>query len=212
MKWGSLINSTGSYISKYYEITNASSKYLTTILANMINIHHQQIEFLYSLSYDYKNWTNWKSINFNDNHLLDGYNLDGLIFRYKIVLHAKKDNEKPYVQSFSIAFDPCESLENLGDFIVKPKLWIKKKNGKGSIELTNIMTNQTLVLDNLIDNEEVFIDCQKEDIVSDRQHLGVYRYDDHNDEFLALVVGANLLKGKGDFDMDVRHQYVFLQE
>lgn len=71
------------------------------------------------------------------------------------------------------------------------------------------MTNQTLVVDNLIDNEEVFIDCQKEDIVSDRQHLGVYRYDDHNDEFLALIIGTNLLKGKGDFDMDVRHQYVF---
>jgi len=45
MKWGSLINSTGSYISKYYEITNVSSKYLTTILANIINIHHQQVEF-----------------------------------------------------------------------------------------------------------------------------------------------------------------------
>ena len=212
MKWGSLINSTGSYISKYYEITNVSSKYLTTILANIINIHHQQVEFFYSLSYDYMNWTKWKTINFSDINLLDGYDLDGLIFRYKIVLNAQKDNEKPYVQSFSITLDPCESLENLGDFTIKPKLWIKKKNGKGTIEITNIMTDQKLVVENLIDNEEVFIDCDNEDIVSDRQHLGVYRYDDHNDEYLELVVGHNLLKGKGDFDMDVRHQYVFLQE
>lgn len=212
MKWGSLINSTGSYVSKSYEISNISSKYLTTILANIINIHNQRVEFFYSLSYDYIHWTDWKAINFNDNNLLDGNNLNGLIFRYRIVLHAEKDNEKPFIQSFSIAFDPCESLENLGDFVVKPKLWIRKKNGNGSIEITNILTNQTLVIENLIDHEEVFIDCQKEDIVSDRQHLGVYRYDDHNDEYLELVVGHNLLKGKGNFDMDIRHQYVFIQE
>ncbi|HBT72453.1 MAG TPA: hypothetical protein DEB37_09360, partial [Lysinibacillus sp.] len=143
MKWGSLINSTGSYVSKSYEISNISSKYLTTILANIINIHNQRVEFFYSLSYDYIHWTDWKAINFNDNNLLDGNDLNGLIFRYRIVLHAEKDNEKPFVQSFSIAFDPCESLENLGDFVVKPKLWIRKKNGNGSIEITNILTNQT---------------------------------------------------------------------
>ena len=212
MKWGSLINSTGSYVSKSYEISNVSSKYLTTILSNIINIHNKKVEFFYSISYDYINWTDWKPINFNDNGLLDGYELDRLIFRYKIILNAEKDNEKPYVQSFSIYFDPCESLENLGDFDIKPKLWIRKKNGNGNIELTNIITNQKLVIENLIDNEEVFIDCQKEDIVSDRQNLGVYRYDDHNDEYLNLVIGDNILKSKGDFDMDVRHRYIFLQE
>lgn len=74
------------------------------------------------------------------------------------------------------------------------------------------MSNQTLIMKNLIDNEEVFIDCQKEDIVSNRQHLGVYRYDDHNDEYLELAVGHNFLKGKGDFDMDMRYQYIFIQE
>lgn len=212
MKWGSLIKSTGSYVSKNYEISNVSSKYLTTILSNIINIHNQKVDFFFSISYDYTNWTDWKHINFNDTDLLNGYEIDGLIFRYKIVMDSEKDNEKPYIQSFSISFDPCESFENLGDFDVKPKLWIRKKNGNGAIEITNIITNQKIVVENLIDNEEVFIDCQKEDIISDRQNLGVYRYDDHNDEYLELVIGDNFLKGKGDFDMDIRHQYVFLQE
>ncbi|QPR70127.1 hypothetical protein I6G82_11405 [Lysinibacillus macroides] len=212
MKWGSLIYSTGSYVSKSYAISNVSSKYLTTILANIINIHHQKVEFFYSLSYDYSNWTKWKLINFNDKTLLNDYKLEGLIFRYKIVLNADKNDKKPYIQSFSIAFDPCELMENLGDCIIKPKLWIRKKNGNGDIELTNIMSNQTLIMKNLIDNEEVFIDCQKEDIVSNRQHLGVYRYDDHNDEYLELAVGHNFLKGKGDFDMVMRYQYIFIQE
>ncbi|KOS61415.1 hypothetical protein FJQ98_16815 [Lysinibacillus agricola] len=212
MKWSSLINSTGSYISKSYEISNVSSKYLTTILSNIINIHNQEVQFHYSVSYDYENWTSWKPINFNDNDLLNGLSLDGLIFRYRIVMNAKKNNEKPYVQSFSISFDPYESLENLGDFEIKPKLWIRKKNGNGTVEVTNMNTNQKMIIENLIDNEEVFIDCQKEDIVSDRKSLGVYRFDDHNDEYLRLVIGDNFLKGKGDFDMDIRHRYVFIQE
>lgn len=100
----------------------------------------------------------------------------------------------------------------MGDFNLKPKLWITKRNGNGSIEIINTVTNQKMQLQNLIDNEEVYIHCQKEEIVSNRQNLGVYRYDDHNDEFLDLVVGKNYIQANGDFDMHIRYQHQFIQQ
>lgn len=211
-KWGSILNAKGSYTSKIHSISTISPNYLTTIAANILNVHGKQIQFYYSVSYDHITWTDWKEINFNDTNLLDQYDLKGLVFKYKIMMSASKDHEKPYIQSFSIQFDPCAVFENLGDFIVKPKVWIRKRNGNGDIEIMNTMTNQKMQLRNLINDEEVFIHCQKEDIVSNRQNLGVYRYDDHNDEFLELIPGQNYLKANGDFDMQVRYQHVFIQQ
>jgi len=210
--WGSLLNVKGSYTSKAHLISTNSPNYLTTIAADIINVHAKQIQFYYSVSYDHVTWTDWKEINFNNTNLLDQYELQGLVFKYKIMMSASKEHEKPYIQSFSIQFDPCAVFENLGDFIVKPKVWIRKKNGNGDIEITNTITNQKMQLRNLINDEEVFIHCQKEEIVSSRQNLGVYRYDDHNDEFLELVTGKNDLKANGDFDMQVRYQHVFIQQ
>lgn len=211
-KWGSLLNIQGSYISKVHSISNNAQKYFTTIAANIVNIHAQQVEFYYSVSYDAVNWTNWQPINFKSTDLVDQYGLHDLAFRYKIVMSATQEYQKPYIQAFSINFDPCAIIENLGDFNIKPKLWITKTNGNGTIEIINTMTNQTIQLQNLIDNEEVFLHCQKEEIVSDRQNLGVYRYDDHNDEFLELLVGNNYIQANGDFDMHIRYQHQFIQQ
>ncbi|MDD1502584.1 hypothetical protein PVA17_07360 [Lysinibacillus sp. CNPSo 3705] len=210
--WGSLLSVKGSYTSKAHLISTDSPSYLTTFAADIINVHAKQVQFFYSVSYDHITWTDWKEINFNDTNLLDQYDLKGLFFKYQITMSASKEHERPYIQSFSIQFDPCAIFENLGDFIVKPKVWLRKKNGNGDIEITNTMTNQKMQLRNLINDEEVFIHCQKEEIVSNRQNLGVYRYDDHNDEFLELVTGKNYLKANGDFDMQVRYQHVFIQQ
>ena len=210
--WGSLLNIKGSYISKIHSISTNSPNYLTTIAANILNVHNKEVHFYFSASYDYITWTDWKEINLDETNLLDQYELKGLAFKYKITMSASKEHEKPYIQSFSIQFDPCAVFENLGDFNIKPKVWIRKKNGNGDIELTNTMTNQKMRLRNLIHDEEVYIHCQKEDIVSNRQNLGVYRYDDHNDEFLELVTGKNYLKASGDFDMQVRYQHIFIQQ
>ncbi|AHN24043.1 phage tail domain-containing protein [Lysinibacillus varians] len=211
-KWGAVLNVKGSYISKIHSISTNAHKYFTTIAASIINIHAQQVEFYYSVSYDTVDWTNWVPINFNSTDLLDQYGLQNLSFRYKIVMSTTKEYQKPYIQAFSIDFDPCAVIENLGDFNLKPKLWITKRNGNGSIEIINTVTNQKMQLQNLIDNEEVYIHCQKEEIVSNRQNLGVYRYDDHNDEFLDLVVGKNYIQANGDFDMHIRYQHQFIQQ
>ncbi|MET4561036.1 hypothetical protein ABIA69_002181 [Lysinibacillus parviboronicapiens] len=210
--WGSISTVKGSYISNIHSISTNAQKYLTTMAATIVNVYAKQVEFYYSVSYDTLKWTTWQPINFNNTGLLDQYSLKGMSFRYKIVMSATNEHEKPYIQTFSISFDPCAVLENLGDFTVKPKVWIRKKNGNGNVAITNTMTNQKMQLHNLIDNEEVFIHCQKEEIVSDRQNSGVYRYDDHNDEFLELMIGNNYIQADGDFDMHVRYQHVFIQQ
>lgn len=212
MQWNTLLNLKGTYISKSYDISSNLSNYVTVIQANVINIHSQLVEFYFSLSNDNIVWSDWTEIDLHNNHLLLNYDVSNLYFKYKVVMHSKNMEMKPYLQSFSISFEPCEILENLGDLPIRPKIWIRKKNGNGTIALTNVNTNQTLTIQNLINNEEVYINCEKEDIVSDRQHLGVYRYDDHNDEFLELPLGISILKGYGDFDMDIRYQNIFIQE
>lgn len=212
MQWNTLLNLTGTYISKSHDISSNLSNYVTVIQANIINTHSQLVEFYFSVSNDNSVWSDWAEMNLHNSHLLLNYDLSKLYFKYKVVMHSKNLDIKPYLQSLSISFEPCEILENLGDLPIKPKIWIRKKNGNGTIALTNVNTNQTLTIQNLINNEEIYINCEKEDIVSDRQHLGVYRYDDHNGEFLELPLGVSILKGFGDFDMDVRYQNIFIQE
>ncbi|TVX86124.1 hypothetical protein FPZ44_24410 [Paenibacillus agilis] len=84
-----------------------------------------------------------------------------------------------------------------------------KRNGAGTIKLTNETNGQTLVFENLNNNEEVYVDCENEDIMTSLPMK--YRYDDHNDVFLELDVGENLLTGEGEFDLTIRHEFKTLQ-
>ncbi|MEC1179194.1 hypothetical protein P9B03_11925 [Metasolibacillus meyeri] len=212
MQWNTLLNLQGTYISKAYNLSSNLSNYITIIQSNSINVHSQLVDYYFSVSSDNIVWSDWTEMDLHNKHLLLNYDLSKLYFKYKVVMHSKNMDVKPYLQSFSISFEPCEILENVGDLSIKPKIWIRKKNGNGAISLVNVNNNQTSTINNLINNEEVYINCNKEAIVSDRQHLGVYRYDDHNGEFLELPLGINILKGNGDFDMDVRYQNIFIQE
>lgn len=210
--WSNLLKPKGVYTSQSYPISNDLQKYIATINTQLINTYNQKIELYFSVSYDYINWTNWKMFNTSSFNLLDDYDLNGLIFRYKIVFEAENDSKKPYFQSIDFKFDPYGNIENTGDLVLKPKLWITKRNGDGDIAIINHTTGQRIELKNLKNNEEVFIDCEDEEIVSSFQNVGIYRYDDHNDEYLELIRGENYIKYEGDFDLEARFQNILLQE
>ena len=100
-------------------------------------------------------------------------------------------------------------IDNVGDVILQPEIWIRKTNGSGDIKLTNETNGMSLELKNLNNGEEVYIDCENKDIVSSLPLT--YRYKDHNGVFIEFEVGENLLTGEGDFKLDIRLQFKLLQ-
>lgn len=210
--WSEITQPYGEYVSEVFNISNTLSNYVVTIDVTEINTFNQQLDFFYSVSFDNVTWTEWETFYVESTDFLNGFNLSTLYFKYKVKIGATVETEKPYLQSISLTFEPFLLFENLGDTALKPKLWIRKKNVFGSITLINHMTGLELTLSNLENNEEVYIDCENEEIISSLQFLGVYRYDNHNDEWLELNRGETYLKGHGDFDMDIRYQNIILQD
>lgn len=210
--WSDITQPYGVYVSKTYNISSPMDRYISEIETIYTNPQNQTVNFFYSVSYDGAEWTSWRPFQSGSTDIFNDYGLSNLLFRYKVEMHATSEHARPYLQRVSFRLSPFLNIENLGDLEVKPKLWIKKKNGSGDISLINHFTGQTITMKNLINEEEVFLDCENEVIISSRQDLGVYRYDDHNDEWLELQVGDNYLKGTGNFDIDVRYQGKLLQE
>lgn len=210
--WSDLIKPKGTYTSKSYSISSNLGKYILDFSTAIQNINEQKIEFFFSVSYDNLFWTDWEKFNESSYGLLNNYNLKGLNFRYKVNLESENEFKKPYIQNLKLVFHPFSFVDNDGDLDIKPKLWITKKNGQGDIKLINHTTGQVLELRNLNNSEEVYIDCENEEIVSSNLSNGVYRYGDHNDEFLTLQRGENYLTSEGDFNLDIRFKAKLLQE
>ena len=202
----------GSYISQAFFISNNLDRYIITIKEKVINPHNQKIEYYFSVSNDMVNWGNWKSFHLSSHDFLNDYKLSSLYVRFMVKMDSETELKKPYLQSLDLELKPFGFVDNVGDLPIKPKLWIKKRNGKGSIQLINYTTGQILELKDLNNNEEVYIDCENEEIVSSNQPYGVYRYDSHNDEFFELVRGDNLITSYGDFDLDIRYKNFLIQE
>jgi predicted phage tail component-like protein len=103
-------------------------------------------------------------------------------------------------------------LLNSGDMTVKPKMWITKLSGDGSISIENEESGQIMTIANLQDGEKVFIDMENEEIVSDLEILNVYRHGDHNNVWLELVEGENTLNCTGSFDIEIEYELIYLAD
>lgn len=98
---------------------------------------------------------------------------------------------------------------NTGDVKCEPIIYIEKV-GNGSISITNNSNGaQTLEIDNLLDGENLIINCEREDIVTDQ--VGIYRFKDHNGVFLDMLRGKNNLVIKGNFKMKWKYDFKTLQ-
>lgn len=210
--WSKVTQPEGVYISETFNISNTLDRYVAAINVTDINTYNQTLDFYYSVSYDGAQWESWKPFQMGATDLFDDYNLTNLYFRYKVVIASTDDTQKPYLQEVSFLLQPFASLLNEGDLTMKPKVWIRKINGRGDIQLVNHMTGQKVELTDVQNGEEIYIDFENEEIISSLQYLGVYRFDNHNDEWLELIRGENYLKGYGDFEIDFRFQNILLQE
>ncbi|WP_222429837.1 phage tail domain-containing protein [Paenibacillus agilis] len=210
MKWIDLYIQKGVYISREFDISSNFEVYRDELKYHY-ELNDGEVKVFVRMSYDTSTWTEWVQVNnsaylelFRDEY----YNMEYAKFQYKIEL-INHGVFTPIFRSFSYMLRGSYLLINTGDLICKPELWITKRNGAGTIKLTNETNGQTLVFENLNNNEEVYVDCENEDIMTSLPMK--YRYDDHNDVFLELDVGENLLTGEGEFDLTIRHEFKTLQ-
>lgn len=106
-------------------------------------------------------------------------------------------------------------IYNEGDLPIKPKARIKKTVTDGDIAIINTSTSQTIKFTDIKLDEEIFIDFENEEIVSSLQYLNIYRFDNHNNEWLEFTInenGTNILEFVGDFDIEFEYELTYLAE
>lgn len=210
--WAQITRPRGFYISETFDVSNTLDAYVTVVDITSINISRQQLDIYYSLSSDGEAWGSWFPLE-RGTEPFDGQDTDRMYFRYKVDISSASEIEKPYLQSVSVTLYPYTLLRNMGDMSTHPKIWIRKTVSNGDIELVNHFSDQKIEIKNLRNGEELFIDSANEELISSLQSgLGIYRFDDHNDEWLELVRGENYIRGNGNFDIDFRFQNTLLQE
>ncbi|OME53971.1 hypothetical protein BSK59_15430 [Paenibacillus odorifer] len=209
-KWSELYVQKGVYISKEFDVSSNFDSYIQNIAFEYKSNDGRTIVSI-RISYDGSTFGDWIQINdvavkelFKD----DYYSLNSCKFQYKVEM-IDDGVVSPEFKSFSYSFEGAYVIENTGDIVCKPEIWITKRNGSGTIKLYNETNGQTLIFTNLNNNEQVYVDCENEDIMTDLPLK--YRYDDHNNVFLQLEVGENKLTGEGDFELTIRHEFMMLQ-
>ena len=210
--WGSLGEPKGEYISPSFNVNNSLDNYMADIKRTVINAHNQKLDIYFRVSYDELTWTDWVILYDTSYDFLNGYPLANMFLQFKVAMSADEYAKRPFFQSLEIGMTPFLVINLVSDLSIKPKIWITKRNGAGTITLENTTTKEKLELKDLNNGETVYVDCENEEIVSSNQTLGVYRFDSHNDVFLSLARGENYLTSTGDFDLDIRYKGILLQE
>jgi hypothetical protein len=208
--WADLYTMKGTYISPVFDIKSNFETYSDKIFY-YYETNDGTVDIYVRISYDGSTWTDWVNVNnqaYGELFRDEFYNLEYCKFQYKVEM-VNNGGQSPVFKEFSITLMGSYIIWNSGDVVCKPEIWITKRNGSGTVKLTNETNGQVLILENLNNNEEVYIDCENEDIVSSLPMT--YRYNNHNNVFLELEVGENLLTGEGDFDLVMRYEFKTLQ-
>jgi phage-related protein len=99
------------------------------------------------------------------------------------------------------------TLENAGDVPILPQIFITKI-GDGDLTIDNYNGGNTMKFTGLVDQEELYIHCEKEYIETSIPNF--YRYDSFNDYYMNLLYGKNQLKITGKCKIKFQYQYKFL--
>lgn len=110
---------------------------------------------------------------------------------------------------FSLSSPNTIEFTNNGDIDLKPEISILKY-GNGDISIFNQSNgNKEFKFTGLTDQEELYVDCDREYIESNIN--GVYRYANFNDQYLSLLRGVNVLNVVGQCKIQFRYQFKTLQ-
>ena len=109
---------------------------------------------------------------------------------------------------FDVSDNNTFSIDNNGDCKIYPQINIVKI-GNGDLTIENLNNgNATMKFTNLLDQEELYINCEKEYIETSIPNF--YRYDSLNDTYMQLVYGQNNIRVTGDCRIQFIYEYKFL--
>ena len=109
---------------------------------------------------------------------------------------------------FDVSDNNTFSIDNNGDCKIYPQINIVKI-GNGNLTIENLNNgNATMKFTNLLDQEELYINCEKEYIETSIPNF--YRYDSFNDTYMQLVYGQNNIRVTGDCRIQFIYEYKFL--
>lgn len=92
---------------------------------------------------------------------------------------------------------------NSGHVSIKPEMMIKK-SGNGTLTITNLNSGDVFEMTDLSDQEELYINCDKEIIVSDLSDTRARNLTNY--QFLELSKGVNVLKIEGASSVKFRYR------
>jgi phage-related protein len=106
----------------------------------------------------------------------------------------------------SITSSTIIELENNGDDILKPEIWIEKINN-GDLSLVNLSNSgNEFNFTNLYNQETVYVDCKLRHI--ETNIVDMYRYDSFNNNYLNLLRGKNRIQVSSPCKILFQYQYV----
>lgn len=106
----------------------------------------------------------------------------------------------------SITSPTIIEVENNGDGILTPEIWIEKIND-GNLSLINLNdSGKEFKFTNLYSNEAVYVDCKLRHIETDM--VDMYRYDSFNGNYLKLLQGKNRIQVSSPCKLLFQFQYV----
>lgn len=98
-------------------------------------------------------------------------------------------------------------IENSGDITINPQIYITKV-GAGDLQINNMNGSYSMQFTNLLDQEELYINCDKTYIETSIPNF--YRYDSFNDNYLKLVCGQNNIQVIGTCKIKFQYEFKFL--
>src|SRR5690606_26839588 len=102
-------------------------------------------------------------------------------------------------------FEPVFVIDNIGDDICYPEVWITK-TGAGNISLINTSNdNEEFAFTGLNNNETVYVNSEREYIESSLAMTT--RYGNFNDNYMQLPIGKNVFRINGRAKLQFRFQF-----
>lgn len=128
-------------------------------------------------------------------------------------LNFRCDSPYSYSHVFTDVFDTEDGrtieIDNFGDLNCSPIIMIEKTVANGDVSIVNISNGgQEMKFEDILVNEVLTIDGEHESIETDVPT--VHRYENHNEEFIELVRGRNILQLNGDFIVKFIYQFKLL--
>lgn len=206
--WADVIGKSGYFQSNPILLNAEGNGSLSSVTWDGTTTNNNKIRLFTSLSFNGGyDWTEWREVQKNASvpDLKIDTPLNNVYLRYRAFLETSVLSENPILNSVTFSFEPVLVIDNIGDDVCYPEVWITK-TGTGNISLINTSNdNEEFTFTGLNNNETVYVNSEREYIESSL--ATTTRYGNFNDNYLQLPVGKNVFRINGRAKLQFRFQF-----